>query len=75
MALRKPLREAPRLLRDQPIPCVSIQIVAVLRSPQLFFAALNPVLSLVKADEERSQSDATAADCCSDAFDDPQFSH
>ena len=75
MALRKPLREAPRLLREQPILSVPVTIVAVLQIPQLFFTAHDPVLSLVGTDEERPQSDATTADRCSNEFDTPHVSH
>ena len=75
MALPKPLREASRLLREQPILSVPIAIVAVHQIPQLLFAALDLGLSLVGTDEERSQSDATTANCCSNAFDNSHVSH
>jgi hypothetical protein len=74
MALLKPLREAPRLLREQPILSVPIPIVAVRQIPQLFFAALDPGISLVGTDEERPRSDPTTADCCSNGFDNPHCS-
>jgi len=47
MALLKALREAPRLLREQPILFVPMAIFAVLQTPQLFLETLDPVLSLV----------------------------
>jgi len=47
MALLKALREAPRLLREQPILFVPMAIFAVLQTPQLFLETLDPMLSLV----------------------------
>lgn len=75
MALLKPLREAPWLLREQRILSVSVAIVAVFQIPQLFLATLDPVISLIGADEKRSQSDVTTADCCSNGFDNPHLSY
>ncbi|WP_418284175.1 hypothetical protein [Halorubrum sp. DTA46] len=47
MALLEALREAPRLLRKQPILFVPMAIFAVLQTPQLFLETIDPVLSLV----------------------------
>lgn len=47
MALIKSLREAPRLLREQPILFVPMAIFAVLQTPQLFLETLDPMISLV----------------------------
>ncbi|WP_119817673.1 DUF7847 domain-containing protein [Halalkaliarchaeum desulfuricum] len=47
MALLKALREAPRLLREQPILFVPMAIFAVLQTPQLFLETLDPIISLV----------------------------
>ncbi len=47
MALLKALREAPRLLREQPILFVPMAIFAVLQTPQLFLEALDPMVSIV----------------------------
>lgn len=46
MALLEALREAPRLLREQPILFVPMAIFAVLQTPQLFVEALDPMLSI-----------------------------
>lgn len=75
MALLKPFREAARLRRKQPILSVPIPIVAVLQTRQLWFAAFDPVLSLVGIAEERFKSDAMTPDCRSNGFDDPHLSH
>lgn len=47
MALLKALREAPQLLREQPILFVPMAIFAVLQTPQLFLETLDPMISLV----------------------------
>ncbi|MWV65518.1 hypothetical protein GRS48_11915 [Halorubrum sp. JWXQ-INN 858] len=47
MALLKALREAPRLLREQPILFVPMAIFAVLQTPQLFLETLDPMVSIV----------------------------
>jgi len=47
MVLVNSLREAPRLLREQPILFVPMAIFAVLQTPQLFIETLDPILSLV----------------------------
>ena len=47
MAFLKALREAPQLLREQPILFVPMAIFAVLQTPQLFLETLDPMISLV----------------------------
>ncbi|WP_418282978.1 hypothetical protein [Halorubrum sp. DTA98] len=47
MALLKALREAPRLLREQPILFVPMAIFAILQTPQLFVDTLDPMISIV----------------------------
>ncbi|GAB6879211.1 hypothetical protein JCM17823_14850 [Halorubrum gandharaense] len=47
MALIKSLRDAPKLLREQPILFVPMAIFAVLQTPQLFLETLDPMISMV----------------------------
>jgi len=76
MALHNPFREASsRLLREQLLLSVPMTTVtAVHQTPQLFFEILPPVISLGRADETSSRSNATTADRCSNGFVNPHLS-
>jgi hypothetical protein len=75
MALHKPLREAPRLLREQLLRSVPMTVATVLQIPQLFLEILAPAISLVGADGNSSRSNPTTADRCSKGFDNSHLSH
>ncbi|ACM58487.1 hypothetical protein Hlac_2935 [Halorubrum lacusprofundi ATCC 49239] len=74
MALHNPFREASRLLREQLLLSVPMTVTAVHQTPQLFFEILPPVISLGRADETSSRSNATTADRCSNGFVNPHLS-
>jgi len=74
MALHNPFREASRLLREQLLLSVLMTVTAVHQTPQLFFEILPPVISLGRADETSSRSNATTADRCSNGFVNPHLS-
>jgi len=74
MALHSPFREASRLLREQLLLSVPMTVTAVHQTPQLFFEILPPVISLGRADETSSRSNATTADRCSNGFVNPHLS-
>jgi len=69
-----PFREASRLLREQLLLSVPMTVTAVHQTPQLFFEILPPVISLGRADETSSRSNATTADRCSNGFVNPHLS-
>jgi len=74
MALHNPFREASRLFREQLLLSVPMTVTAVHQTPQLFFEILPPVISLGRADETSSRSNATTADRCSNGFVNPHLS-
>jgi len=74
MALHNPFREASRLLREQLLLSVPMTVTAVHQTPQLFFEILPPVISLGRADETSSRSNATTTDRCSNGFVNPHLS-
>ncbi|WP_049911759.1 hypothetical protein [Halorubrum kocurii] len=69
MALHNPSREASRLHREQLLLSVPMAVATVHQTPQLFLEILDPMISLVEADETAWRSNTTTADRWSKAFD------
>jgi len=74
MALHNPFREASRLLREQLLLSVPMTVTAVHQTPLAVLRILPPVISLGRADETSSRSNATTADRCSNGFVNPHLS-